>query len=74
MKRDMNLVRAIVLALKDYPAGFPPQAFGVAGYSKEVVGYHIHLTREAGLVRGADVTTHGGNGPEAIATGLTWSL
>jgi hypothetical protein len=73
MKRDMNLVRTIVLALEDSPAGFPPQNFGVEGYSKEVVRYHIYIMMEAGLVRGADVTTRGSKSPEAIATGLTWS-
>jgi hypothetical protein len=73
MKRDMNLVRNIVLALEDYPAGFAPRDFAVEGYSDEEIGYHIYIMMEAGLIRGADVTTHGSKSPQAITTGLTWA-
>lgn len=73
MKRDMNLVRKIILALEDSPTGFAPKDFEVGGHKKEEIGYHIYIMMEAGLVRAADVTTHGSKSPEAIAVGLTWA-
>jgi hypothetical protein len=73
MKRDMNLVRSIVLALEGNAAGFAPKDLPIEGYSKEEIGYHIYIMLEAGLVRGADVTTYGSSSPEAIATSLTWA-
>ena len=48
MKRDMNLVRKIILALEDSPAGFAPKDFEVDGHNKEEIGYHIYIMMEAG--------------------------
>jgi uncharacterized protein DUF2513 len=73
VKRDMGLVRKLVLAIDDNPTGFAPKDFGLEGYNKEEIGYHLYIMMEAGLIRGAAVTTHGSKSPEAIATGLTWA-
>jgi hypothetical protein len=73
MKRDMNLVRQIVLSIEASPSGFAPRELAVEGYSHEEIGYHLFIMLEAGLIRGADVTVHGANSPEAIATSLTWA-
>lgn len=73
MKRDMNLVRQLVLVIEAGPSGFAPRNLVVDGYSNEEIGYHLFIMLEAGLIRGADVTVHGAKSPEAIATSLTWA-
>lgn len=72
MKRDLNLIRKLVLLIEDAPIGWAPK-LEVDGYSASQVGYHAHLLIEAGLARGVDVTTHGSEGPQALITALTWA-
>lgn len=55
MKRDLELVRKLVLAIEDCPSGQMPK--GIDGYSSEQVGYHNYLLVDAGLATGVDTTT-----------------
>ena len=71
MKRDMELIRKILLAIEDSPTGYAPRDLAIDGYTAEQFGYHAHLMLEAGLVRGADATTRS-SGPNATIFGLTW--
>lgn len=73
MKRDMSLVRQLVLAIEASPSGFAPGNLAFDGHTQEEIGYHLYIMLEAGLIRGADVTTLGAKSPEAIATSLTWA-
>lgn len=73
MQRDMNLVRHLILAIEASPSGFAPRNLKVDGYTHEEIGYHLHIMLQAGLIQGADVTSHGAKSPEAIATSLTWA-
>jgi hypothetical protein len=41
MKRDMDLVRQILMVMEDHEHGFAPHPFEVPGYTEEVVGYHL---------------------------------
>lgn len=60
MKRDMDLVRDLLLAIDEDPKydgkhrlmSNDPSDFGISGYSTEVVGYHLDLLLEAGLIAG----------------------
>jgi Hypothetical protein (DUF2513)/Restriction endonuclease len=72
MKRDLSLIRKLVLMVEDAPTGWAPK-LAVDEYSESQVGYHAHLLVEAGLARGVDVTTHGSEGPQALITSLTWA-
>ncbi len=72
MKRDMQLIRKMVLAAEDSPDGYAPRPLRIEGYSADVIGYHAHLMIEAGLARGAETTHLESSGPEAIITALTW--
>jgi hypothetical protein len=72
MKRDMDLVREILMVMEDHEHGFAPNPFEVPGYTEEVVGYHLALMGEAGLIRAHDVTTHNAATPTAIASRITW--
>lgn len=72
MKRDMDLVRKILLAMEANPQGFFNEMPAIEGYSADRVGYHVYLMMQAGLVEGSDVTTMDSEGPEAIPSCLTW--
>ena len=72
MKRDMDLVRKIVFALEEHEHGHAPRSFRIEGYDEEMVGYHVHLMMQAGLVKGADTTHLGSTSPSAIPIALKW--
>lgn len=73
MKRDMDLVRKLLLALNDHEHGHAPQNLHIDGYSDETVGYHCFILNEAGLIRAADSTSRSSPSPSAIPIRLTWS-
>jgi hypothetical protein len=55
MKRDMELIRNILLAVEASPTAWAPSAvqeLQMEGYTEEEVGYHALLIIEAGLARG----------------------
>lgn len=72
MRRDLDLIRKMVLAIEDAPTGYAPPDLQFDGYSKQQVGYHAWLLMDAGLARGDDVTALGADGPEAVIFNLTW--
>lgn len=73
MKRDMDLVRRILLALEQHESGFAPRDLKVEGYTEEQIGYHVYIMMEGELLKGANTTVRGSNSPEAMASCLTWS-
>lgn len=73
MKRDMDLVRAILIAVEREPAGFAPPNLEIEGYSKDQIAYHNYLLIDAKLADGATTTHLGSTGPEAIISTLTWA-
>jgi len=60
MKRDMDLVRAILLAVESQPDQPGWVDVEIEGYPAEAVVYHVRLLDEAGLIEAVDLTTHGG--------------
>jgi hypothetical protein len=72
MKRDMELVRKILLGMEEHPHGFAPGDFKLGEYSDEQVGYHVHIMVQAGLLCGHDVTPLGSRSPQVRPTSLTW--
>jgi len=73
MKRDMDLVRLIVLAIEAEPSGYAPHPFAIDGHTDEEVGYHVHIMAQAGLLDGHDITSMGSKSPQAMASSLTWA-
>ena len=71
MKRDMDLIRKMVLAVEDAPSGYAPD-HAIEGYSPEQVGYHAYLLVDAGLAIGFNMTTHGESSPNWRLLHLTW--
>jgi hypothetical protein len=72
MKRDMDLVRAILIALEAHAHGFAPAEFTVAGYDDETIGHHIWLMAQGKLVTAQDVTSFENGSPTAIPRAITW--
>ena len=73
MKRDMDLVRKILLAMEAQPgARFKGRLF-LEGYTYDQTGFHVLLMIQAGLIEGIDATTHDSFGPEGIPTQITWA-
>lgn len=72
MRRDLGLIRKMVLTIEDAPSGWAPHPLDIEGYPRAQVGYHAWLLVDAGLARGPDTTTNDSDGPEAFISSLTW--
>lgn len=72
MKRDMDLVRQILMVMEDHEHGFAPDPLEVAGYTEEVVGYHLTVMGEADLIKVTSTTPFGSASPTALASRITW--
>ena len=73
MKRDMALIREILLHAEQSPQGFCGENPDIAGYTDEQIDYHVFLMDQAGLVKAFDNTTIGSSSPSAILLHLTWA-
>ena len=71
MKRDMDLIREMLMQLETKGQGFGPVQLELPKYDDAVVRYHAGLLLEAGLARGQDVTTM--QGPDFDLYQLTWA-
>lgn len=71
MKRDMELVRKILLSLED--RNDTEHYLNIDGYSSEAVGYHCFMLYEYGLIRNFKAQS-ADNNPYYIffVSGLTW--
>ena len=73
MKRDMNLIRKLVLAIEDDPNGYAPRDIEIDEYTPDQINYHAYLIVDAGLAEGERVDTMNSRGPEVLLTNLTWA-
>jgi hypothetical protein len=73
MKRDMDLIRAILLDLEasEETTGRVPMELDLEGHSEAEIMYHVVLMGEAGLVETWDNSTMGEQ--VVLPTRLTWS-
>ena len=71
MKRDLDLVRAILKDVEETPAGQIISGLEFDGYDKADVGEHVHLLLDAGFLKGEIVRAMDGQYFMAIQ-GLTW--
>lgn len=70
MKRDLELIRKMVLAIEDAPSGWAPRNLKFDGYTDEQVGYHAYLIIDAGLAKGQDTSKQGCKSPEGFINRL----
>jgi hypothetical protein len=74
MKRDLELVRTILLAMEAVPADeHPPNPFQIDSYSDAMVGHHVHLMGTAGLLKTANTTTTSDMNSQAMPLEVTWA-
>lgn len=71
MKRDMDLVRQIMLNVEDMPVG-PPIQYRVGEVEDRVLLAHMEMLISAGLVAGKISHSLGARGDVIIISGLTW--
>lgn len=71
MKRDMDLIPELLLAVEAHPSGLAP-TIEIPDYTQEQIGYHASLLDEAGLAVANDVTGMGEASPRAIIIRLAW--
>ena len=57
MKRDMDLVRAILFALEDAPFDGDLISLTFSEHSQNEVSYHVMLLHQAGLIHAFDTST-----------------
>ncbi len=72
MKRDMDLIREMLLVIEAHPSGYAP-SIEVDGYTQEEIGYHAFLLGEAGFAIINDITGLGEKSPHARIVRLTWA-
>jgi hypothetical protein len=72
MKRDMDLVRKILIELEKEPHGFAPRDLRLDAYKREEVGFHVYLMGQAGLLRVADVSALRSGSPMALPINIEW--
>lgn len=72
MKRDMDLVRNILLTLEAEPSGYAPQTINIDGYTKDQIGYHIYLMIDGELLEGYEDEESGKTSPSAFPKCITW--
>jgi len=73
MKRDMDLIRKMLLEIESNEHGFAPDKIEILGYTQEQINYHALLLGEAGLAKIFETTSHGDRSPQAVVTRLTWA-
>ena len=71
MKRDLELIRKLLLAVEEKPTGFVPDEIRIDGYTLEQIGYHSYLVIDQGLAQGIELTTHGDTSPNWRILNLT---
>ena len=60
MKRDMNLIRAVLIATESLPDDGPSHDISVEGFSEAEVSNHVHLCSEAGFIDAENLSSLGG--------------
>lgn len=72
MKRDMELVRKILLWTEAQPHGSVDDNPVLPGHSEEEIGYHVYLMEQAGLVEAGRRQTIANPSPEGMLYNMTW--
>jgi hypothetical protein len=71
VKRDLDLVRQLMLRIESLPAS-PPVQYRMSEIEDPVLLAHLELLIDAGLVNGKIARSHGTRGDVISVSGLTW--
>ncbi len=73
VKRDLDLVRKILLWMEAQPEGHNINwTIEIDGHDEEAIGFHAHLMEQAGLIVATECTTQSDLSPAAIPVSITW--
>lgn len=72
MKRDLDLVKAILLHFEDKEDWAHEKQIDVEGYDKKLVSYHLSIMYEAGLINCEPMTSNTGRIYDVVPFRLTW--
>jgi hypothetical protein len=73
MKRDLELVREILLWMESLPEGSAAnQEPEIPERTEEEIGFHAHLMEQAGLITAADIGGAFAMTPLAMPLSITW--
>jgi len=72
MKRDMDLVRQILLSATAHEHGYADENPKVSGFTEDQIGHHIYLMQQAGLVEASDSSALDSSSPTALLLCVTW--
>ena len=70
MKRDMDLIRQILMEIEKHREPLGSFSLDIENHSPDEISYHVKLLAEAGLVEALDMSSF--SGFEWQATSLTW--
>lgn len=74
MKRDMDLIRSIMLWIEAQPEGHNwGWKIAIDGHTDEEIGFHVHLLGQAGLLAVAEATSSDSTSPSAVPISITWT-
>jgi hypothetical protein len=73
MKRDIDLIRKLLLAIEEEEHAYVQAELTVDGYTEEQINFHIFLLGDAGLANVAENTHIGSKSPSALPLHLTWA-
>ena len=71
MKRDLDLVRQLMLQIEALPAA-PPVQYRMSEIEDPILLAHLEMLIEAGLVNGRISRSQGARGDVISVSGLTW--
>ncbi len=72
MKRDMDLIRKMLLTLEASETGRLDHQLSIDGYEQDIVDYHAYLLNGSGLCEGVDMSKFGSD-PRGRIIRLTWA-
>jgi uncharacterized protein DUF2513 len=70
MKRDMDLIRSILLEIEKIPFDGGWHEVSVEGHSENDILYHVMLLQEAGMIVAVNLSSH--DGTSWLPIRLTW--
>lgn len=72
MKRDMDLVRMILLTIEQHEHSRAPKQLQLEGYEDEQIQFHVWLMGSAGLLDVSDTSHSLSASHQAIPRNITW--
>ena len=69
----MDLIRDILILIRDHKHGFALKDIQIDGFTKEQIGFHSYLLNDASLIEALDNTCVGDESPSAKPLNLTWA-